>query len=170
MDPFIKIFNDKIEIFNPGKLPKGITIDKLLSGDYISIPRNRQIAEMFKEAGLIEKYGSGIKRVRDEFKKMNGRLPDIKEIGGGFMVTVYPTTPQKTPQKDSANKGVHEAGSLSSRILLCISENPEITRREIAGLLKISTETVKEYIEKLKKAGKLQRKGSRRSGYWAVKK
>jgi len=61
----IKIFDDRIEFFNPGKLYGGITINDLLSGNYSSKTRNKLIAKAFKEVGLIERYGSGIKRILD---------------------------------------------------------------------------------------------------------
>jgi ATP-dependent DNA helicase RecG len=59
----VKIFNDKIEFYNPGRLPENITVEKLLSNDYKSTPRNKKIAEFFKEMGWIERYGSGIGRI-----------------------------------------------------------------------------------------------------------
>ncbi|MCA1795684.1 MAG: hypothetical protein LC660_17770 [Desulfobacteraceae bacterium] len=63
-DSIIKIFDESIEFFNPGRLAGGLTAEQLTSGNYISAVRNKQIALIFKEAGLIEKYGSGIKRAR----------------------------------------------------------------------------------------------------------
>ena len=54
---------NKIQFSNSGRLPQGLTIPMLLRGEYISTPRNVQIADMFKEAGIIEKYGSGIRRI-----------------------------------------------------------------------------------------------------------
>ncbi len=59
----IKIFKDRIEFFNPGKLAEGLTVARLLSGDYTSTIRNKQIASVLKDAGIIERYGSGIKRI-----------------------------------------------------------------------------------------------------------
>jgi ATP-dependent DNA helicase RecG len=53
----IKIFDDRIEFFNPGKLYGGITIQDLLSDNYTSQCRNKLIANAFKETGLIERYG-----------------------------------------------------------------------------------------------------------------
>ena len=63
-DSTIKIFSNRIEFYNPGILLPGLTLKDILSGNSPSIPRNKQIASVFKEAGVIEKYGSGIKRVR----------------------------------------------------------------------------------------------------------
>jgi len=67
-DSIIKIFDDGIDFFNPGKLPDGLTVEQLISGKYSSSIRNKQIASVFKEAGIIEKYGSGIKRVLEAFQ------------------------------------------------------------------------------------------------------
>lgn len=79
-DTVIKIFDHKIEFFNPGKLPAGITVKKLISGDYVSKPRNKKIAEAFKEVGLIEKYGSGIRRIIDAFRQHGSKEPVFEEI------------------------------------------------------------------------------------------
>src|SRR3990167_1634512 len=93
-DSVVKVFDDRIEIFNPGGLPEGITIEKLLKGEYISIASNKKIAEVFKAAGLIEKYGSGIKRILNAFNSYNLPAPEFKEMSGGFMVTAYKKTEQ----------------------------------------------------------------------------
>ncbi|MCU0609307.1 MAG: putative DNA binding domain-containing protein, partial [Chitinispirillaceae bacterium] len=87
-DSVIKIFDDRIEIYNPGKLPEGVTVAKLLAGDYVSTPRNKQIAAAFKEAGIIEKYGSGIRRIRTAMVAAGNPEPLFEEIGEGFRVTL----------------------------------------------------------------------------------
>ena len=66
-DSSVKIYSNRIEFFNPGSLPDTITIDQLLQGNYISQARNKKLASIFKEAGLIEKYGSGIQRIQQQF-------------------------------------------------------------------------------------------------------
>jgi ATP-dependent DNA helicase RecG len=44
-----------------------MTFDELRAGTYTSYARNRKIADLFREAGIIEKYGSGIKRITNAF-------------------------------------------------------------------------------------------------------
>ncbi|MDR1632104.1 MAG: HTH domain-containing protein [Dysgonamonadaceae bacterium] len=85
----IKIFDNRIEFFNPGKLYEGITIQDLLSGNYTSKSRNKLIARAFKETGIIERYGSGIMRVRKICKEYGVREPDFIEISNGFQVILY---------------------------------------------------------------------------------
>jgi ATP-dependent DNA helicase RecG len=103
-DSVVKVFDDRIECYNPGRLPAGLTVHALLEGEYVSTPRNRQIADAFKTAGLIEKYGSGIRRILQAFREASAPQPRFREIGEGFLVTVYPVTPQKTPQKISIGR------------------------------------------------------------------
>jgi predicted HTH transcriptional regulator len=47
-------------------------------GNYISAIRNKQIATLFKEAGIIEKYGSGIKRIIEAIRLY--RMPDYAAL------------------------------------------------------------------------------------------
>jgi len=162
----VKVFDDKIQIFNSGKLPYGLTVPMLLRGDYPSTPRNVQIADMFKEAGVIERYGSGIGRIVDDFKAYGLAAPEFKEVGESFLVTVYKErisgyiqkTPQKTPQKKS----------LSDSILAVILNTPGATRKSLSTQLSISENTVKEYLAKLKASGRLTRVGSDKLGHWEV--
>lgn len=59
VDTQIKIFDQSITIFNPGKLYGDITIDQLKTDNYQSRTRNKLIAEAFYLTKDIEKYGSG---------------------------------------------------------------------------------------------------------------
>ena len=115
-DSIIKVYDDKIEFFNPGKLPEGLTITKLLKGDYVSIARNKKIAEAFKSAGLIEKYGSGIKRILNGFKEYGLPTPEFREMSSGFMVTVYKKTEQVGTKLALSRDQVGTKSGIESRI------------------------------------------------------
>jgi ATP-dependent DNA helicase RecG len=85
----IKIFDDRIEFYNPGKLYGGNTIEALLSGKYSSQSRNKLVAKAFKEMGEIEKYGTGITRVQEICRNYGVKEPLFQEITDGFQVTLY---------------------------------------------------------------------------------
>ena len=120
----IKIFKDRIEFFNPGKLAEGLTVDRLLSGDYTSTIRNKQIASVLKDAGIIERYGSGIKRILEWFSMYDLEQPVFEELQEGFRVTTFRTT-QKTTRRISTKE----------HILRLLKENPRLTRAELATTL-----------------------------------
>ena len=58
----MKVYNDRIRLWNPGTLPESMTIEQLL-GDHASQPRNRLIAETFYRTGFIESWGRGIHKI-----------------------------------------------------------------------------------------------------------
>jgi ATP-dependent DNA helicase RecG len=62
----LSIYDEKIILWNPGKLPDEIKLDQLI-GKHPSIPRNRLIADIFFKAGYIEAWGRGIDKIRHGF-------------------------------------------------------------------------------------------------------
>ena len=84
----IKIYDDRIWIWNPGCLPPQLSIDDLKK-EHSSYPRNPLIANAFYLAGFIEKWGSGTKRIVDLCKGQGLPEPEYKEEHGGFSVYFY---------------------------------------------------------------------------------
>ncbi len=152
-EAIIKIFDDHIEFYNPGKLSGGLSVKQLLAGNYTSSIRNKQMATLFKEAGLIERYGSGIKRILESFAKHDLNPPLFEELQEGFRVIVNRTT-QKTTTRE--------------QVLEFLQINPNMTRSELSLQLSRSENTIKEHLAKLKSEGRLKRIGSDRSGSWMV--
>ena len=64
----IVMSNDKIEIISPGSLPLGMSEDEYMRG-YVSVLRNPIIANIFYRLGIIEKFGTGIKRIKYEYRE-----------------------------------------------------------------------------------------------------
>ncbi len=157
VDIQIKIFDNKITIFNPGTLYGDLTIEDLKGDSYQSSARNKLIVEAFYLTGDIEKYGTGYRRIREAISHYPSMLFEYSEIQGGYLATLQYDT-QKTTQKTTLNQ----------RILDVIEGNNMITRNEIATELDISPNTVKEYLNNLKKLGLLQRIGPDKGGYWQL--
>lgn len=83
----VGIYDDRIEITNPGSLPFGISMEHIFSG--ISKLRNRVIGRVFHELGLIEQWGTGISRIRETCHIANLPEPRFEELGTSFRVTLY---------------------------------------------------------------------------------
>lgn len=81
----IKIFDDHIRFYNPGKLPEGLTIDQL-EHSHSSIRRNRLIADIFFRAGYIEQFGSGTLRMIEALTNTGHPKPKFREQANGFVV------------------------------------------------------------------------------------
>ena len=82
----IKIHDDHILIWNPGKLSSGLTLEQLKIS-HPSLPHNRLIAEALFYAGYIEKWGSGTLKVISECVTNGFPEPEYFEDMGMFGVT-----------------------------------------------------------------------------------
>jgi len=81
----VAIFDDMLEITSPGPLPETITLESLGSGR--SEIRNRVLAPIFKDLKLIEAWGTGIRKIKQEIDKSYPEIELIfEEIGYGFQV------------------------------------------------------------------------------------
>ena len=83
----MKVYNDRIEVWNPGPLPVDFPIEKLFSEHY-SHARNRNIANAFYRAGLIEAWGRGIEKICNGLKSASLQPPKFEQREGGVAVTV----------------------------------------------------------------------------------
>jgi ATP-dependent DNA helicase RecG len=92
---------------------------------YVSTPRNRQIAKTVKEMGWIEHYGTGIRRVRKMFLDYGLAEPKYETLSGGMAVTVFGLK-FETDTEDSTNVGVQvevQVGVQVEKLLVCIDDN-----------------------------------------------
>ncbi|MBU1666998.1 putative DNA binding domain-containing protein [bacterium] len=165
----IKIFDDRIEFFNPGKLYDDLTIEKLQSGDYSSRTRNRAIARAFKEAGIIERYGSGIGRIKNECKLHGVIEPIFEEFVHGFRVVLF-----KEKQDGVINgvingvvNGVVNEGIDS--LYDFIKKHPNQKANIISEKLGIPLRTIQRWLKELKVEEKIEFKGAPKIGGYFVK-
>ena len=101
----IKIFDDRLTVFNPGALPFGMSVEKLMDPNHNSIPRNRLIAMLFYDTGLIERYGSGIQRILDDCNKHGFPTPEFNDLELGFQVIFHKDI---YTEEHLARKGLNE--------------------------------------------------------------
>lgn len=177
----VAIYDDMIEISSPGLLPPSIDYSAMESRQ--SDARNKVIAPVFKRIGIIDQWGNGLKLVAQELRE----YPEIelkwREVGLSFQVQFIKKNYKTIPTNVGNNVGdvgdvgdnVGDVGNIDNnisynelKIIQLILHNPNITTKEIAETLGISTRQCERIIAKLKQSGKLLRKGSARTGYWEI--
>ena len=57
----VAVYDDRLEVTSPGGLYNGLTYEEVMNGH--SKIRNKGIANIFSQMGLVEAWGSGIKRI-----------------------------------------------------------------------------------------------------------
>ena len=133
----VSIFDDRVEIENPGLLPFGLTIEDLERG--ISKLRNRVIGRVFHALGLIEQWGSGIQRMIAACRDAGLADPRLEEIATRFRVTIF-TQRVNRPALDDTDQAIVDAlsdgvGRLTSQIAAVIGLTPRATRTRLARLV-----------------------------------
>ncbi|MBI2410937.1 MAG: putative DNA binding domain-containing protein [Candidatus Kerfeldbacteria bacterium] len=79
----VNIFEDRIEVFNPGSLPPGVTVENIKDAQ---ASRNEMIAARLKELDYLEEYGRGIDIVFNTMKQWNLIPPIFKNTVNSFKV------------------------------------------------------------------------------------
>jgi len=82
---FLRVYDDRLEIWNPGKLPEELNIEKL-KGKHSSYPRNIHIAGVFFKAGYVESWGRGTNKIISACIEAGLPEPVIEEDEGGLRV------------------------------------------------------------------------------------
>jgi ATP-dependent DNA helicase RecG len=83
----IFLFEDRLQISSPGRLPNGVTVEKIKESTHV--PRNPLLMKFLQDYHYVEKLGRGIPMVVREMKKLGVREPDFHESGEEFIVTLY---------------------------------------------------------------------------------
>jgi len=108
IDTQIKIFDNAITFFNPGRLYGDMTIEKLLTDHYQAQTRNKLIAEAFYLTGDIEKYGSGYIRIRQAVSEYPTMKLKYEEMGNGYLVAIS-YEQQKTSMENTIGQAEAQA-------------------------------------------------------------
>ena len=159
----VAVYPDHLEISSMGLLPKGWTLETLYK-KHISSRRNRALANIFHDAGYVEKWGQGIEKVIDACKENGNPSPEFSFVTGALMATL-PIRRKIT--RPSIPIDVPLVG-LDYEIVVRMKSNPKITKAELSSELGVSDSTVSRHIEYLLNNGYIVREGSKKAGSWII--
>ena len=133
----VAIFDDRVEVENPGILPLGLTIEDIRKG--VSKLRNRVIGRVFHELDLIEQWGSGIQRMTAACQEAGLRAPGLEEVGAHFRVVLstIPIGPVLLDEKDQTILRLlgDGRGRSTAQIAKAVALSARATRTRLAGLV-----------------------------------
>ena len=111
----IAIYDDRIEIENPGIFPPQITLVNIKE-PHGSYPYNPLIADVLYKTSYLESWGSGVKRILEACRKQN--VPDPEwSMSGGFVTVTFRRNNQIDVRKDSGTVTENsETGQENSKI------------------------------------------------------
>ncbi len=128
---FLRVYDDRLHLWNPGLLPEELTIEELKK-DHSSYPRNRNIANVFFKAGYIESWGRGTNKIIDACREADLPEPIIEEEQGGFGI-IFLKDIYTEEYLTSLGLGEHLI-----KTLLFIKKNGSITNAQYQSLFNVS--------------------------------
>lgn len=133
----ISIYDDRMEIENPGLLPFGLTIEEIRGG--VSKLRNRVIGRVFNELGLIEHWGSGIQRMTAALQQAGLAPPALEEIATRFRVTLL-SARETAPRVDQVEGAILDVlrpgkGLPTAEIAERVGRSTRATRARLQSLI-----------------------------------
>lgn len=81
----ISMYDDRLEIFSPGKLPNTVTLENM---KYRRFSRNPRIARILTEFGWVKELNEGVNRIYDEMQRFFLNDPKYSEPNGSSVLLV----------------------------------------------------------------------------------
>jgi ATP-dependent DNA helicase RecG len=161
----VRLFADRLEVWNPGTLPGTLTLDDLRDA-HPSVPNNPLIAESLYLARYIEKAGSGTQRMIELCREAGLPEPDFELRAGSFVITLWRNwlTDEVLTQLD-----INDRQRLALAYLKTHGKISNTEYQQVASAIK---KTASRDLNDLKEKGLVEQKGSRGPGvhYILVKK
>ena len=193
----VMLFADRLEVWNPGRLPSPLTIEKLRV-PHESIPGNPLLARAMYLVKYIEQMGTGTLDMIERCANAGLKEPEF-EAAGEFVARIRRAalagqpvvftdradverhskittqeasdTTQENPQepRGTTQETAREGrGAIRGRIVALLRAEPEITRRVLAERIGITADGIKYHLTKLRVAGVIRHVGATKAGRWEV--
>ena len=178
----VAVYDDRLEVTSPGGLYNGLTYEEVMNGH--SKIRNKAIANIFSQMGLVEAWGSGIKRIFNAAKEYGLLEPKFQEFDNMFRVELFrsslPMTLENKSIGETSEKHRRNIGEASEKqetvdfnstqleILKLLMENNRLSAVKLAEKIGVASRNIENNIKKLKELDILVRHGSPKNGYWEV--
>jgi len=157
----IKMFDDRIEFFNIGGLPRGVTAKNIVHAQY---SRNPVITSLLSKVNYIEEMGEGWDKILEEHRNhpLKPRMPEIITGKNSVQVTIFST---------KEKFGEMHWDLLNDRqraIMAYLKEHGTITRTTCVDVLGVSKDTALRELTALLSRRVIQRRGVGRGTYYVL--
>ncbi|MBP5162917.1 MAG: putative DNA binding domain-containing protein [Spirochaetales bacterium] len=152
--PAIYIFDDRLEIISTGGLPVDFSEDEFFSG--ISHPVNLKLQKIMGQLNMVEQTGHGVPLIVSKYGRQ------AFDLGENHITVRIPFSFEIS----STKKDYSMLNRSQESVYMLVSETPTIRTDEIAQKTDLSISRINQIIKELKGMDKLERKGSKKLGYW----
>jgi ATP-dependent DNA helicase RecG len=158
----IRVYDDKISIWNEGTLPAGLTLDAL-KRSHSSRPRNPIIADVAFKGGYIDAWGRGTIKIIDTCKEAELPEPEMQELDGGFSITLFKNT---LTEEKLTKLGLN---ARQIKAVLFVKEKGKITNKEYQEINETSDRTALRDLENLIELNVFVKEGEKKGTNYKLK-
>ena len=170
----IRVYEDRLRIWNPAVLPEGWGLDDLLR-EHASLPYNPNVANTFFRAGEIEAWGRGIQLIFQACRDAGTPAPRLS-LSGNDLWLEFPyakdyleaVSPGGGHGIASGKTPVETRVKTPEQVLAALAANPKLTLAALASSIGKSLSAVERAAAKLVEEGKLRFVGPRKGGRWKI--
>lgn len=168
----LDIYNNRLSVTSPGGMYNGMLIQNLDIKDVSSERRNPILANVMAQLDYMEKRGSGLTRICNETKALNGYKDELKPM--------FKSTPTQFQtiifaSSDTPNVGDYD-GDMSKtklterqqKILDLIKDSPTITGKQMSETLSVTQRTIERDLSALQKKDIVKHAGKDNDGTWII--
>lgn len=152
----VRIYDDKLWVWNSGKLPEDISLESLRRV-HSSHPRNPLIADVCFKGGYIDSWGRGTLKIINSCLEAGLPEPKIAEDFGGILVEIF----KNRYSQDNLKK--FELNERQLMAVTYVKENGSITNSKYQAVCGVSKSTATRDIKELEDKGLLVNRGTKGS-------
>jgi ATP-dependent DNA helicase RecG len=165
----INMFDDHVEFISLGGLVRGISMEAIFMG--VSQSRNPNLAAVFYRLGLVESYGTGVRKIIRLYHGFT-LAPVFRSAEGAFTVELFNRNEYVTYQENSQDAGTEAVSDNSARkemetaIIAKAKAQGSISRKEVETLYRFGSTKAYKILKALCKNGFLvQQKSGKQTVY-----
>ena len=172
----LDIYDDRLVVTSPGGMYNGMLIQNLDISDVSSERRNPILANVMAQLDYMEKRGSGLTRICNETKALEGYKDELKPVFKStptqFQTIIYANVDEEDVTNVGGKVGgdipVIELTEIQKYIIDLIGIDTSISVDQMAVKLAVKKRTLEREIANMKQKGYISRTGSPRSGHWEI--
>lgn len=169
----LDIYDDRLTVTSPGGMYNGSLIQDLDIADVSSERRNPILANVMAQLDYMEKRGSGLTRICNETKALDGYKDELKPVFKStptqFQTIIYATTDTSNVGENVGEMSEMELTERQQNILKLIKDSPTISAKQMSEILSVTQRTIERDIATLRdKKKKITREGSDKDGKWII--
>jgi len=168
----LDIYDDRLTVTSPGGMYNGQIIQNLDIANVSSERRNPILANVMAQLDYMEKRGSGLTRICNETKALDGYKDELKPQFNSssvqFQTIIYASVDVTNVGDDVGDVSEIKLTERQKKIVNLIIQQPSVTAKHMSETLSVSSRTVERELSTLKDKGVLIREGKDNDGVWLV--